>query len=69
MMDILLLTATTWRAPNTEHIDGTALEAAGYAVRVTTGKPFAPGGAAADYSRLTIPMAFRAISDRIVASY
>lgn len=69
MMDVLILTATSWKAANTQHIDGSAIEAAGYAVLVVAGKPFAPGGAAADYSRLTIPMAFRAISKRIVASY
>ena len=69
MLDVLTLTATTWKAANTEHIDGTAIECAGYATLCVCGKPFAPGGQAADFSRLTIPMAFRGISQRIVASY
>ena len=68
MMDIVVLTATTWKATNTEHIDGTALEATGFAALVVGGKPFMPGGAAGDYSRLTVPMAYQTHVD-VVASY
>lgn len=69
MMDVCVLTATSWKLPNTAHIDGSALEAGGFAVLVQTGKPYYPGGAASDYSRLTLPMAFKTISSRVIASY
>lgn len=69
MLDILVLSATTWKAENTEHIDGTALEASGFAALVVAGKPYQPGGQASDYSRLTLPLAYRDISNRIIASY
>lgn len=60
-IDIAVLTATTWKADKTKHINetGTKLEAAGYAIFCQTGKPFQPGGEATDFSRLTIPLASR----------
>lgn len=70
MMDVCVLTATTWKAKNTFHIDGTALEAGGFGALVVTGKPYYPLGGAGDYSQLTVPMAFKGITaSRIVASY
>ena len=59
MLDILVMTATTWRAANTGTLDGSALEASGFAALCVAGKPFRPGGAAGDFSRLTIPLAYR----------
>lgn len=70
MIDVLVLTATSWKLENTKHIDGTALEAGGFAVLVSAGKPYNPGGDAGDYSQLTVPMAFKGITgERVIASY
>lgn len=72
MMDVLVLTATTWKKTTTKFLNpaagNSALEASGFAALVTVGRPYTPGGAASDYARLTIPMAYRD-SERIVASY
>ena len=67
-IDIAVITATSWKADNAKHIDGTALKAAGYAIFCQVGKPFAPGGQANDFSRLTVPLAFKGISQRLNAS-
>ena len=74
LLDVLVLTATSWKLENTRYINqstgDSALEAGGTAVLVSAGKPYPPGGAAGDYSRLTIPMAFKgAAASRVVASY
>ena len=69
MLDIAVFTATSWTAANTKHLDGTALECGGFAALVQCGEPNVPGGAAGDFSRLVLPLAFKSKTPRIVASY
>lgn len=69
LLDIAVFTATTWKDENTKHLDGSDLECGGFAALVLAGEPFVPGGAAGDFSRLTVPLAFRSRTQRIVASY
>lgn len=69
LVDVLVLTATTWRASGTAHIDGASIECSGYAVLALAGKPYQPGGPAGETAKLTIPLAYRDVSPRIVASY
>ena len=70
MLDVLVMTATSWKLTNTVHLDGTALECGGFAALVTAGRPYPALGPAGETAKLTVPLAFQAITaQRVIASY
>ena len=69
-LDLLHITATSWFAADTVHLDGTKLAGGGTVALLQAGQGYDPGGAAGENIQWTLPVALRGIyPDRVVASY